>query len=107
MSTKITPIYNFENYIKIAKHTLQVAHQAACRAIEHFKQITKNTYDKKIHPTDFEVGDSFLIKSEPYNKFKNIYTGPYIVKMINEPNITYEHNGKENCIHKNRVVKCN
>lgn len=79
LTNEITPIYNFESYLKIAKHTLQVAHKAANKA-EHYKKITKKKYDRNGKPLE--------------------------VKNTDEHNFTYEINKKEFSVHKNRTVKC-
>lgn len=49
---------------------------------------------------------SHQLQKEPYNKFKEIYSGPYRVRQISEHKITIEINNKPYEIHKNRVVKC-
>lgn len=101
----ITPVYDFDNYTKIAKRTLQVAQKAANSAIQKEKIIKKNTYDKKLNPINVQVGEKNLVKNEPYNKFGNVYRGPYVITDIDEHNVTYECDGKLYKVHKNRTIK--
>lgn len=42
---------------------------------------------------------------EPYNKFKPIYSGPYIVLDVQNENIVIDLNGKNYKIHKNGILK--
>lgn len=100
------PVYNFENYIKILKHTLQRAGERAKHFINRIKQYNKTQYDKKLNPVDVDINDLILVKKEPYDKFKQIYSGPYRVRRIDNQNITIEINNKPYVIHKNRIVKC-
>lgn len=100
------PVYDFENYVKILKHTLQRAGERAREFIERIKVYNKKQYDRKTNPINLSLNDLILVKKEPYNKFKEIYSGPYRVKQISEQNIMIEINNKPYEIHKNRVVKC-
>lgn len=46
------------------------------------------------------------IVKQPYDKFKYIYEGPYIVKNLKDKNVVIElENGKLYELHKNRVIK--
>lgn len=102
----IEPVYDFENYIKILKHTLQRAGERARDFVEKMKKYNKIQYDKRQNPIELRINDLVLIKKEPYNKFKEIYSGPYRVRQIKEQNITIEINNNPYEVHKNRVVKC-
>lgn len=105
LTNNISPVYDFENYMKIAKHTLQIAHKEVNQAIENKKLQNKSIYDKKVNSIDVKVNDKILIKNEPYSKFKNIYKGPFTVKKVDDHNITVLVDNKEVTIHKNRTVK--
>lgn len=103
---RIDPIYNVDDYVKELKYRLQKCHGEACKIIEKMKQRNKEYYDRKCTKTDYRIGDKFLIKKEPYNKFNPIYTGPYKIIALTDQNLTY-YDDKDNIktIHKNRTVK--
>lgn len=96
----IEPVYNFENYVKILKHTLQRAGERARDFINKMKNYNKQQNDRKINPIEVKVNDLVLAKKEPYNKLKPIYSGPYRVKQV-----LIEINNKPYTIHKNRTIK--
>lgn len=101
----IQPIYNHDNYIHILKNTLQIAQQRAIKFIEQQKLRNKKYYDEKTNPINIKINDQILIKVEPYNKFKPIFSGPYTVKGIENQNLIVEKDKKPYKIHKNRTVK--
>lgn len=103
--TKIEPIYNIDNYALECKYRLQKAHVEATQLINKMKLRNKAYYDKKSNPLNVVIGDKILLKNEPYQKHKNIYSGPFIVTQIDDLNITIDKDGKSYTVHKNRVVK--
>lgn len=105
LTMSIEPIYDFENFIKVAKKNLQVAHKAAIGAVEKSKIESKKFYDRKANPIILKKGDKVLVKIEPYNKLKNIFKGPYSIIKLDEENVTIKIDEKETTIHKNRVVR--
>lgn len=105
LNDTIDPIYNIDDYIKILKRTLQISHDRAYTFIERIKQKNKQFYDRKVNEIKLNVEDLILVKKEPYEKLKPIFSGPYRVKTIEKQNITIEINNKPYEIHKNRVVK--
>ncbi|XP_067622234.1 retrovirus-related Pol polyprotein from transposon 412 isoform X2 [Eurosta solidaginis] len=106
---QIDPIYNVENYAKELKFRMQKSHKMAKNLINKHKIRNKDLYDKTAKPLDIKINDRVLVQTEPRNKHKNIYQGPYIVKNIDGPNVTICEIGKENekTVHKNRVQKIN
>lgn len=44
--TKIQPLYNYENYVKVTQRTLQIAYEKASKLIERMKLNTKKFYDQ-------------------------------------------------------------
>lgn len=66
---------------------------------------TKQFYDKSAKSVEMKSGDIFLIKNEPYNKFKNIYSGPFTALKIEDSNVYYEFEGKTKKFHKNRTIR--
>lgn len=105
LTHSVSPVYDFENYSKIAKYTLQIAHKEVNSAIENRKIQIKSTYDKKANPVELKINDQILIRNEPYNKFKNVYKGPFRVKRLDDTNVTVDINDKEVTIHRNRTIK--
>lgn len=105
LNEPIAPVYNFENYTKILKHSLQKANERAKFFIEKLKKKNKEYYDKKINQIQLKIGDLVLVKREPYDKFKSIFSGPYKVKQIETQNVTIEINNNPYKIHKNRIIK--
>lgn len=105
LKNSIEPVYNMDKYTNILKNTLQIAHKKAIEFIEKMKLKNKLYYDKYTNPIDLKVDEMILVKKEPYNKFSNVYAGPYRVKKIENENVVFEINGKQHTIHKNRTVK--
>lgn len=105
INDKIEPIYNMDDYAKILKKTLQTAQERANKFIEKIKHKNKQYYDTKTNEIKLTLGDLVLVKKEPYEKFKSIFSGPYKIKQIEQQNVTIEINNKPYKIHKNRVVK--
>lgn len=105
LSEKIDPIYNFENYAKIAKYSLQTAHAEAAKLVNKTKIINKKILESKSNPIDVSINDSILIKKEPYKKLESIYDGPFKIKEIIDKNVMVNINGKDITVHKNRIVK--
>lgn len=105
----VDPIYNVENFAKEAKYRLQKAHEQAKRLIEKAKMRNKEFFDRTSRPLNINVNDKILVEKEPYNKFKQIYSGPFIVKSIAEPNVLILDplTNKTKLIHKNRLRKFN
>lgn len=106
LNGNVDPIYNIDNYMAEAKYKLQVAHEHAKQIIEKIKNKSKLYYDKNVNPIDVKVGDQVKIKKEPYNKFKQIYDGPFEILDIEHPNVIVKlENGKPYKIHKDRIRK--
>lgn len=105
ITNKIEPLYNVDNYIKTQKFILQKIHSDVRKLINKNKEINKQSYDKNVNPLEIEENDTVLMKKEPYNKFKPIYSGPHIVKHIQGPNVTIMLDGKPYRVHKNRLIK--
>lgn len=90
----ITPWYNTEDYAKEIKHKLQLSHERARQLLEKSKIRNKVQYDRKTKPINVDIGSSVPLKKEPYDKNTNIYTGPYIIEEIMDPNKKIKHNDK-------------
>lgn len=105
--TKVQPIYNYDNYVKVMKHTLQMAYEKARRLVERMKLNNKKFYDQKSNPLNISVNDKVLVRKEPYRKHEGMYAGPFTVTQVNNPNISIQVDDKIIEIHKNRVIKPN
>lgn len=105
LTNKIDPIYNIDNYALELKYRLQKAHAETQELIDKQKLLTKKYYDKKLNEISVKPGEMVKIRTEPYNKFNNIYSGPHKVIRIEDKNIVLEYKGKPYTIHKDRVLK--
>lgn len=106
LNSTVKPIYNIEDYSKEFKFRIQKSNEIVTKLLTEYKQKMKKIYDRKIKPIEIKLNDKILIKKEPYDKFKQIYDGPFTVISINEPNVRYkDKNDKIKEIHKNRIVK--
>lgn len=105
----IDPLYNFENYAKLAKFRLQTAHRNARDILIRMKEKSKKMYDKNMKPLNISVGEECLIMNEPYDKHKQIYNGPYVIVEILHPNVKIKdkETQKEKIVHKDKIRKIN
>lgn len=75
--------------------------------LDKCKRKNNSFYD--VNSTHFElnVNDQVYLENEPYDKFKNIYAGPFIVKAISYPNVEIfdTNTNKSKTIHMNRLRK--
>lgn len=100
------PQYNVDDYVKECKLKMKIIHDETIELINKVKLANKKSYDKKVNPIKLQIGDMVKIAKQPYEKFKYIYDGPYIVKKIDGANIEIElENGSLYKIHKNRIIK--
>lgn len=103
---KVDPQYNVDDYVKETLNRLKIVYKETEEIINKVKLANKNTYDRKINPIKLKLGDMVKIVKQPYEKFKYIYEGPYIVKNLKDKNVIIElENGKLYELHKNRVIK--
>lgn len=103
---RVEPQYNVDDYAKECLNRLKIVFEETEEIINKVKLANKNAYDKKMNPIILKLGDMVKVVKEPYEKFKFIYDGPYIVKEIKDKNVIIElENGKPYELHKNRLVK--
>ena len=86
----VEPVYNANNYAKLVQHNLQHAHHYVKQLIGQDKANRKRKYDKASNPLDLDIEDKVKIVNLSRGKFDPIYTGPYQVVRLNEPNVTVE-----------------
>lgn len=107
----IEPVYNMDNYVREAKFRLQCAHAHAQQLIQKAKLRNKEIFDKTAKPLILHPRDKVLIEKQPYNKHEPIYTGPYVVKTVEDQFsnvvVTDPNTNKEIKVHKNRVRRVN
>lgn len=101
----VEPIYNIDNYVREAKYRLQTAHAVARGLLNRMKLNNKMYYDRNAKELKLQIGDKIYVENRPYNKFKPVYSGPFEITAIDEPNVTFldEKTNKTKIIHKNRV----
>lgn len=107
LSENIEPIYNVDDFVKISKYNLQIAQSAARKLIDKMKIRNKEFYDKKANPINVRVGDSVILRNEPYKKHGKKYAGPYTVTGVSHPNVTINIKDKQYTTHKNRILLAN
>lgn len=108
-SSNIEPIYNFDNYSKQIKFKLQHMQKIANEFLNMSKNKNKLLYDRKITSNTFKENETILLRNENRNKLEPVYSGPYKIIEILEPNVKIKHlkTEKEQLVHKNRIVKWN
>lgn len=105
----VDPLYDFEDFAKESKFRFQKIHNIAQKLIEKSKINNKKQYDRNSENTSYEKDDLVLLKNEPYNKFKNIYSGPHKIISVKDSNVEIfdEKNNKRLIVHKDRLRKTN
>lgn len=105
LSNNIDPFHNIDNYVKEAKFRIQSSHVVARKLLDKIKINNKMYYDKNAKKLDLMIGDKVYIENKPYNKFKPVYSGPFEIQSIDEPNVKIIDikTNKTQTIHKNRI----
>lgn len=67
------------------------------------KIVRKDRYDSKIKTVEYKVGDSVLLRNENRSKLDPLYTGPYLITGVEEPNVIINYKGNNVKVHKNRT----
>lgn len=106
LSTKINPIYNVDDYNQEFQHRLKIAYNRAKDYLEQTKLKTIQN-QKNVKPIEIIVGDKVGLTVENRKKLDALYSGPYIVKNIIDPNVTIENmlTNQNQIVHKNRLIK--
>lgn len=107
-SNTIDPVYNIDNYAKEIKYKIQLGCKMAKKLLENSKIQSKSQYDKALNQCDINIGDKIFVLDETRNKFSKIYNGPFLIKNIDAPNVSYLDTkfNKIKTVHKNNVIKC-
>ena len=94
-----------DNYAREVKFKLQVAYDRVREFIDKYKVKNKIIFDRKAKPINLNINDLVLLKDEASHKLDPIYNGPFVVKEINNCNVTLEDKTKNRkfVVHKNRV----
>lgn len=104
LTGEVQPLYNIDNYVMEAKFRLQRAHLEAKKLINKLKESNKQYYDETAKPLEAKVGDTVYLRSEPYNKFKQM-SKPYKIVREEHPNILISNDSGSLLVHKNRIFK--
>lgn len=108
LTGRVAPLYNIENYAKVAKFMLQSVHERAAKLLQKMKLRNKFHYDKQINPLKINGGDKVLLEIQPYNKHTAKYGGPFTVVNEDGSNVIIEDkNRKQFTVHKDRIRKFN
>lgn len=108
LTGRVEPLYNIDNYAKVAKFMLQSAHGRATKLLEKMKLRNKSQYDRHMNPLNIGVGDKVLLEIQPYNKHAAKYSGPFTIANEDGSNaIMRDRNGKLYTVHKDRIRKIN
>lgn len=99
----IEPLYNHDSYAKELKFRLQTAHADAREALLQSKHSTKARYDLKTQDRKFKIGDLVLLRNEAGSKLDPLFTGPYEIVGLNEPNCTLNLPRGQVAVHANRL----
>lgn len=83
------PIYNIDNYAKLARYRLQRYHKESKLLLDQSKLANKIFYDKQNNQAfNINIDDIVYIAKLPYQKHeKNVNLGPFKIIDINEPNV--------------------
>jgi hypothetical protein len=105
-NSNIDPIYNIEDYSKQLQFNLKAAYAMANDLLTKSKQANKLQFDKAINNRHFNINDYVLILTNNH-KLKSTYDGPYIIKNIDDFNVTIydEKTNKQKTVHRNKIIK--
>lgn len=99
LAEKIEPIYNFDNFLKIAKNTLQRAHIIAQNLLHKSKLANKIIYDRESKTIDVTIEESVLLCRQPYKKHEELYDVPHNIIEIRDKIDILEINNKRIDVH--------
>ena len=103
----IDPVYNTEAYYNELKYKLQVTNKIAREELIHKKEERTIKANTTTNPISLEIGNTVYITNHNRKKLDPFYIGPFAVINIDNPNCTIKHKltGKENIVHKNRLIE--
>lgn len=87
LNGNVDPLYNINDYVKEAKFRLQTAHSIARKLLDKIKMTNKKYYDRNAKNLELKIGEKIYLENKPYDKFKPVYSGPFGIISINEPNV--------------------
>lgn len=97
----------YDNYIIKSVERLTQLREWAHDNLITSKIKSKDQYDKKLNPVEFEIEDKvFLLKRPKPQKFGDHYDGPYeILEIYTDGNIRIQLGNQTKSIHPNRLKK--
>lgn len=105
-STKIDPLYNFNDYVNELKYKIQFSNKIAREMLDKSKHNNKKIYDEKLNHTNFKINDIVLAIGNNH-KLQPVYDGPFIILEIDNFNVKIKNlkNNKTKVLHKNKIIK--
>lgn len=105
LNGRVDPLYDFDNFAKESEFRLQTAHIDTRNLLEKLKMRSKRYYDESAKPLTLRENSTVKIAKEPYDKFKEIYEGPYILQSVDGSNVTVlgTKGNKTRIVHKDRM----
>ena len=103
VTTKVDPIYNFDDYPKELKYRLQVAWDDARYNLIQSKSRRKEKCDLVRAEFSFKEGDKVLMRNPLSDKSDAVYKGPYEVISDEGSNAIVKVKDKPVRIHKDRL----
>lgn len=89
-----TPVYNYDNYVEVARRELHEAWELAKERLTDRKTYNKSQYDKKATKHDIEPGDFVLLKNQnPKGKHDVLWLGPYDIDWVDDKYVTIKMDG--------------
>lgn len=102
----IEPVYNLNEYYYELKYKIQRTNEIAKENLIKHKILRKDQYEAKSNSIQVHVGDSVYLTNENRKKLDEIYTGPYTVVEVSEPNCKIQDpiTTKITEVHLNRLI---
>ncbi len=103
----VSPVYNIDDYSKVVRYQLEIAHKRAREMVETEKLRRKVRFDKENNnPLIVKPGDLIYLKIGNRSKFDPFYEGPFkVIEDCGNNNIKIlDDKNKEKIVHKNNTI---
>jgi hypothetical protein len=99
------PLYNIDNFAQETKFRIHQACIHAKRLLLNAKEKSKVAYDITANKSNLKHGDKVMLQKENRRKLDPVYTGPFEIIRIKNPNsvIQCQITGKTQEVHNNRL----
>lgn len=81
------PVYNFDNFYYVLKNNLQTLLSKSQIILENEKCKRTSKINSNLKPLNFKLNDLVLLKLHNRKKLDPLFTGPFKILEINEPNV--------------------